>query len=256
MIQPITSHSKPKNENMLLNIGFNIIAPYLLLTKGYDWFGSHLQDFLQISKDDTLVDSIMLVIALSFPVSYGLWDYIRRKKLNYISVLGFVSVLLTGGIGLIPGATVSMFAIKEAALPTILAIATIVTLKTKTPLVKLFLYNPQVIQVDLVDQALVERNTTDQFNDLLKKCTWFIALTFIMSACLNYILAIYIVKTEPFIDMRSFNEEVGTMMALSFPIISLPCMIVSAYTFWLLIKGIRQLAGLTLEEVLNQSNTK
>jgi hypothetical protein len=36
----------------------------------------------------------------------------------------------------------------------------------------------------------------------------------------------------------------------------LPCMIVSAYTFWLLIKGIRQLAGLTLEEVLNQPNTK
>ena len=57
-------------------------------------------------------------------------------------MLGCVSVLLTGGIGLIPGATVSMFAIKEAALPTILAIATIVTLKTKTPLIKLFLYNP------------------------------------------------------------------------------------------------------------------
>ena len=149
-----------------------------------------------------------------------------------------------------------MFAIKEAALPTILAIATIVTLKTKTPLVKLFLYNPQFIQVDLVDRVLVERGTTDQFNQLLKKCTWFIALTFIMSACLNYILAIYIVETEPFIDMRSFNEEVGKMMALSFPIIHLPCTIVSAYTFWLLIKGIRQLAGLSLEEVLNQPNTK
>jgi hypothetical protein len=256
MIQSTTSHSKPKKENILLNIGFNIIVPYLLLTKGYDWCGSHLEDFLQISKDDTLVDSIILVIALSFPVSYGILDYIRRKKLNYISVLGFVSVLLTCGIGLIPGATVSMFAIKEAALPTILAIATIVTLKTKTPLVKLFLYNPQVIQVNLVDQALVERGTTDQFHHLLKKCTWFIALTFIMSACLNYILAIYVVKTEPFIDMRSFNQEVGTMMALSFPIISLPCMIVSAYTFWLLIKGIRQLAGLSLEEVLNQPNTK
>ena len=36
-------------------------------------------------------------------------------------------------------------------------------------LVKLFLYNPDVIQVDLVDHALSEKGTTTQFNQLLKK---------------------------------------------------------------------------------------
>jgi hypothetical protein len=145
-----------------------------------------------------------------------------------------------------------MFAIKEAALPGILGLLTVITLKTKKPLVKLFLYNPDVIQVDLVDQALAERGNTNEFNQLLKKCTWLIALTFILSACLNYFLAIAIVVTEPSIDKLAFNDEVGKMMGWSFPIISLPCMVVSAYAFWLLIKGIRSLAGLSLEDVLTQ----
>jgi len=77
-------------------------------------------------------------------------------------------------------------------------------------------------------------------------------LTFILSACLNYFLAIAIVVTEPSIDKLAFNDEVGKMMGWSFPIISLPCMVVSAYAFWLLIKGIRSLAGLSLEDVLTQ----
>jgi len=76
-----------------------------------------------------------------------------------------------------------------------------------------------------------------------------------MSACLNYFLAIAIVVTEPSIDKLAFNDEVGKMMGWSFPIISLPCMVVSAYAFWLLIKGIRRLAGLSLE-VLNQPKHK
>ena len=30
----------------------------------------------------------MLVIAVSFPVGYGTWDLIRRRKWNVISILG------------------------------------------------------------------------------------------------------------------------------------------------------------------------
>ena len=37
------------------------------------------------------------------------------------------------------------------------------------------------------------------------------------------------------------------------PIISIPCMVVSAYAFWILIKGIRERAGLSLDEILTQA---
>ena len=42
-----------------------------------------------------------------------------------------LGALLTGGVGLIPELTVTHFAIKEAALPGILGILTVLTLKTK-----------------------------------------------------------------------------------------------------------------------------
>lgn len=246
----MTEIAPAKKENIWLNLGFNLALPILFLRKGNDWFGPILSKKLDISQESTLLASIMLVIAISFPIGYGIWDYVKRKKLNFISILGALSALLTGGIGLIPGATVRMFAIKEAALPALLGILTVITLKTKRPLVHLFLYNPEVIKVDLVNQKLIERGTKKNFDLLLKKCTWLIALTFIMSAVLNYFLSRWIVTTEPALDKSSFNDEVGTMMGWSFPIISLPCMVVSGYAFWLLIKGIQNFTGMQFEEAL------
>jgi len=49
---------------------------------------------------------------------------------------------------LVPGGTVFMFALKETAIPFVLSIFTIYTLKTPKPLVKLFLYNPAIFDVE------------------------------------------------------------------------------------------------------------
>ena len=65
--------------------------------------------------------------------------FYRRRKWNFLSILGALSALLTGGVGLIPRVTVTHFAIKEAALPGILGILTVLTLKTKKPLIRLSL---------------------------------------------------------------------------------------------------------------------
>ena len=151
MNQQLPNHNNQKKESMWLNLGFNLIIPILFLRKGDDWFGSSLENLFNSPKDGTLIGSVMLIFAVSFPIGYGIWDFYRRRKLNFLSILGALSAFLTGGIGLLPGATVSMFAIKEAALPAILGLMTILTLKTKKPLVKLFLYNPDVIRVEIVD---------------------------------------------------------------------------------------------------------
>ena len=136
----------------MLNLGINLILPILFLRKGTDWFGESIAKQLDAAPDSTVVGSIMLLIAVSFPVGYGLWDLAKNKKVEFIFHLGAFSALLTGGIGLVPGATVQMFAIKEAAIPCILGILTVITLKTKRPLVHLFLLNPQLINVDLINE--------------------------------------------------------------------------------------------------------
>ena len=245
--------SSPKRENMLLNLGFNLLLPIVILRKGDEWLGTPLANITDSAPESAVVGSIILLLAISFPVSYGILDLIRRRKWNFFSILGAISALLTGGIGLLPGANVLMFAIKESALPALLGVITIITLKTKKPLVRLFLYNPEIIKVALVDKKLMELGTKSHFDRLLVKCTWLIGLSFAVSAILNFILSRMIVVTEPSIDKIAFNDEVGQMMGWSLPVISIPCMIVSGYAFWLLIKGIKQFTGLSMEEVMAQA---
>ena len=249
-------NQQPKKENLLFNIGFNLILPILFLRKGNAWFGESLGQQLGVAPDATLTSSILLLVAISFPIGYALWDFNKRKKWNFISILGLCSVLLTGGIGLVPGATVQMFAIKEAALPGILGALTLFTLKTKRPLVHLFLFNPEVIKVDLINEKLKLNNTEKLFQKLMTKCTFLLALSFTISAALNYYLSRLIVVTEPAIDRNSYADEVGQMMGWSFPVIILPCMIVSLYAMWILFKGIRELTGLSFEEVLAQGSNR
>ncbi len=241
-----------EKENLFVNLVFNLVLPILILRKGDDWFGGIIGDWASVPAGSTLVSSILLAVAVLFPVVYGAYDFVRRKKWNFLSILGAISALLTGGIGLIPGGTVSMFAIKEAVLPAFLGLLTILTLNTKRPLVKMLLYNPEIFQVDKIEYHLSENGTTLQFHQLLTKCTWLLAGTFVFSAILNYILARIIVITEPSMDKNAFNDEIGVMMGWSFPVISLPCMVVSGYAIWLLIQGIKDFTGLNIEDAMRQ----
>ena len=243
-----------QRENLFVNLIFNLGLPIVILRKGDDWFGETLGTWMSLPAESTEVSSCLLTLAVFFPVAYGIYDFKNRKKWNFMSILGAISALLTGGIGLIPGGTVHMFAIKEAALPGVLAILTLFTLKTKKPLVKIFLYNPDFFQVDKIEKLLEIQGTQKSFNRLLVICTWLLAATFVFSTAVNYFLARIIVVTEPFTDKTAFNDEIGTMMTWSFPVISLPCMIATGYAFWLLVRGIKKMTGLTLEEAMNQSS--
>ncbi len=243
-----------QRENLFVNLIFNLGLPIVILRKGDDWFGETLGTWMSLPAESTEVSSCLLTLAVFFPVAYGIYDFKNRKKWNFMSILGAISALLTGGIGLIPGGTVHMFAIKEAALPGVLAILTLFTLKTKKPLVKIFLFNPDFFQVDKIEKLLEAQGTQKSFNRLLVICTWLLAATFVFSTVVNYFLARIIVVTEPFTDKTAFNDEIGTMMTWSFPVIGLPCMIATGYALWLLVRGIKRMTGLTLEEAMNQSS--
>ena len=240
----------PVRENMFLSIGFNFILPMMILMQGDKWFGELLSEIFSSTPTSSLVGAIILILALSFPLFYGTFDLIRRRKWNLFSILGIISVLLTGGIGLVPGGTVQMFVIKETAIPTILGLAVIITLKTKKPLVRLILYNPEIINVSLIDQKLDEFGTKEKFDRLLVNCTWLMALAFTISAILNFVLARMIVVTEPSINKIAYNEEVGQMMGWSFLIISVPISLIMLFTVLLLSKGINKFTGLTMENIL------
>lgn len=243
-----TSEKPPvKKENTFLNLGFNLILPILLLNKGKQWLGPYLEPYFEN------VAVGVLLIAIVFPVGYFIYDYVKRSKYNLFSILGLISVLLTGGIGILEIPT-AWFAVKEAAIPLLLGLAVLISLKTPYPLIRTLLYNPEIIDVDKVHTALVAHDSESAFERLLVRCTWLLAASFLLSGVLNYFLARWIVISPSGTD--AFNSEVSKMMAWSWPVIAVPSMAIMMVALMQLLKGIKSMTGLELEDVLHGAATK
>jgi hypothetical protein len=232
----------PKKENTFLNLGFNLVLPILLLNKGKAWFSGYLEPYF----DNVAVG--ILLLALAFPVGYFIYDYFARKKYNIFSIIGLVSVLLTGGIGIFQIPT-EWFAVKEAAIPLFLGLAVLISLKTPYPLVRTLLYNPEIINVDKVQASLKAHDTETTFEKLLLHCTWLLAASFLLSAILNYFLALRMVTSPSGTD--AFNTEVARMMKWSFIVIAAPSMAIMLVALMKLFNGIKEMTGLEMEEVLH-----
>lgn len=230
--------NQTKRENMLINLGINILIPVIILKKGAAWLPA-------------LTPPQVLMVALSFPIFYFLYDLYRRRKYNFVSVLGFISILLTGGIGLLELNPI-WIAVKEAGLPAVIGLAVLLSTKSRYPLVRMFLYNKELIEVEKIDRALTERAAHDSFEKLMKTCTWLLAGSFLVSAILNFILARLIVTTNPADNPVLFNDELGNLTMWSWPVIVIPCTIVMGVALWKLFSGIKELTGLDLEDVFKQ----
>lgn len=229
----MASDKPTKQENVWLNLLFNLVLPTVILVKfsSDKWFGPVWG----------------LVVALAFPICYGLWDLAVRKKTNFISVLGFVSVLIGGGLGLLRVGGI-WFAVKEAAVPALIGLAVLLSLRTKKPLVRALLYSDQVIDVHKVDAALDARNAHPAFERLLKRANFGLAGTFFLSAALNFLAARWLIHSDP--GTEAFNVELGKMQTTGMLVTALPSMAMMMIILWKLVGGIRELTGLEFEAVL------
>ena len=202
---------------------------------------------MKLSGNDELGATGGLVVALAFPISWGLFELIKYKKFNFIALLGLISVLLTGGIGLFELDN-KWLAIKEAAIPGLISVAVLVSAFTPYPLVKTLLFNPEVLDVEKIKQRLQEKASMPLFENRLMKATFFVAGSFGFSAVMNYILAKWIVVSAA--GTPEFNEELGQLTLYSYPMIALPSMLMMGGIFYYLWRTIHDLTGIELEEVL------
>lgn len=225
---------KPRRENGFHSLLFNILIPVIFLTQG-DRF---------IHRP-----AIVLAIALAFPVVYFFWDYRRRGKVNFISILGFISILLTGGVGLMQLPRF-WFIVKETAIPGIIGIAVVASLFTRYPLIRVLVFSREIFDVDRIQAALRERGTEKAMDALLRRATLILALSFFISAVMNFFLASHFVKTEPSVDAARFNAEVGAMTGWSYVVIAVPSMIFMLAVIYLVGRGIHRYAGMGFEEAM------
>ncbi len=231
----MTQATPAKKDNLLLNLLINIVIPTLILSK--------------LSGEAHLGVELAIVVALAFPILYGLRDLKHKGSFNVFSALGIFSIALTGGMTLLE-LPPKYIIIKEAAIPGLFAVITLVSLKTRYPLVKTFLYNDNIMQVDKVAKALSEHGTEAAFEHALVNASYLMALSFVLSSILNYILAKMILVSQP--GTEAFNAELGTMNALSFPVIAIPATLVMMFALFYLFKQIKSLTHLKLEDILIQ----
>jgi len=221
-------------ENPWISLLINIAIPALVLMK--------------LSGEEYLGPVYGLLVALAFPLVYGIQDAVRRRRLNFISALGVVSTLLTGGIGLLE-LDPKWLAVKEAAVPAVIGLAVIISTRTRYPIVRSLLYNEKIINIAAVDAALDAHNNHPRFERSLVTASWLLAGSFFLSSTLNFILARIIVRSPA--GSIAFNEELGRMTALSYPVIVVPSMAIMIVALWYLLRQIRGLTHLELEQIFH-----
>ncbi len=226
------STSRPKRESLLLNLGLCIVVPVLILSKLSNQLGAKQA----------------LLLALAFPLGYGIYDGLLRRKFNFVAALGFFGTLATGGFSMMRLEPL-WFAVKEAAVPAIIGTMVIFSQWTKRPLVRTFLLNDEVLNLPRVNTALDQRGTRPAFDRLLGSSSWLLAGSFALSSVLNFALARYLITEMP--ETPEFNAQYGKMMAWSWPVIVVPSMAVMVFILWRLIKGLRVITGLKLEEIMH-----
>ena len=245
-----------KDENPLMNLIINVIAPVIILS--------------QMSKDSEKIAAKAwhlgpekaMYIALSLPIGYGIYHFIKNRKLNIFSVVGALSVLFTGVITMViwnndalrPQASL-LFGIKEAVVPLLLGSLFLFTHKTQNPLFNAFIYNDGMFDIDKIESEIEAENAQPAYQKLLWNSTLLFFGSFVVSAVLNLLVAFYFLHgLEP--DSINWKEEynaaVAKVMGWGFLIIGAPLLVIGGFILYYLISGLKRLTHFELEGLLHK----
>ncbi|OOF02545.1 MFS transporter [Salinivibrio sp. MA427] len=228
------SNTTAKKPSPLFEILFNVFIPSIILMK--------------LSGDEYLGTATALVVALAFPLIYGGMDLVRNQKFNFIAALGFISVLLTGGIGLLELDT-RWLALKEALIPGLIGLTVLGSTFTRYPLMQKLILNDTVLNLSLINQRLKENGQSSAFERCLMRSNYLFASTFAFSSAMNYFLATWIVTSPA--GTPAFNEELGKMTLYSYPMIAIPSMLMMFGIFYYIWRQVRAMTSLETEQIFH-----
>jgi hypothetical protein len=250
---------KPK-DNPLANILINVIIPVLVLS--------------YLSKDPEIQQKLgkevrpwhigplyAMFIALALPFFYGIWSFIQTRKFNLFSAIGLFSVLLTGGLtvylwnkdGTVKENAGLLFGLKEGSIPLMLGVAVLASARTATPLLNVFLYNDSIFDIPKIRKLIADLGKDAPYLKLLGNATRMFALSFFVSSLMNVGLALWFFRgfdhsaTDA---LENYNAIVGRLTFWGFVVIGVPILAFLFFTLRYLLKGLRELTGLTDEQLM------
>ncbi len=226
-------------ENPLANLIANVALPVFILNK--------LSGKAPVAA---------LLIALAFPLGYGIWSYYQSKKINFISLLGLMHTLFTGGFALLKLEGI-WFAVKEAAFPALIGCFVFASSFRLEPFLKMMLFETGALNVQSIADRIQERNTSQQLTQLFQRATFFFSLTFFFSAFLNFILAYRIFTKIPQdiseqAQAEMLNQQIAEMTWQGYLVIFTPSIVFFFLILFFFFRSLTKITGLTFDELLKE----
>ena len=244
-----------QKENPILSLCCNILIPVIILKNGNKWINKiliqyHGEEWFYENSMIVDISSIVFFIALICPVIYFFYDLLNRKNINLISILGFINILLTGGIGIFGakfGLSKNWFIFKEGMLPIIIGLVLIIMSKYRQSSFNNILLNEVLFDNDKI-RISIKEDMQYEFEYIVRKAGYYLIGGFFISSIIQFTLASLIVVSSP--GESSFNKEVSTMTWVSYIAVLLPTILIIGKGYLGLISDIEKITGLKKEEFL------
>lgn len=214
-----------------VNILVNIAIPVVVL--------------LTLSAPDRLGALPALLVAIGIPAIWGMIGLFRTRKLETSAVLGIVSVLATGVIGVFELST-RLFAVKEAAIPIVFAVLLVASNATKFPIVTLLADMVQRRERVLAEVDRLGKQAQYRKHIETSGVIWAVIMT--VSGVLKFLLASWLVTSPA--GSEAFNRELASYELWQLPTTFTLSGILILSLIWYLASGTASIINMSPEEVL------
>lgn len=215
----------------MLNAIINIFIPIVVL--------------LTLSSDDRLGPIPALLLAIGIPATYGIYGLLRTRKVNSQSLLGVISVLLTGVIVVFKLDT-ALFPIKEAVLPMGFALILMISNRTGFPIVKMLF--DMVLRKDRVEEAIRDGDNAVAYRHHIERSGVMWAGIMALSGVMKFTLSSFIITAPA--GTTQFNTQLATYELAQIPTSMMITMVLILSLIWYIGKGTARIVGSSPADVL------
>ncbi len=217
----------------LFSASVNVIIPSLIMSF--------------MSDENLLGPHYAFLIALLLPLSYGIYYLSVEKRYSVFSIIGLISILLTGGFGFMELSHGWMIS-KETAIPAVIGVVILLTGYMKRPFISVIL--DEVLDMESVKKDYKKKGKEKMLSRHIDQANTLFSIIFFIGAILNLVLSLTLLASDP--GTPEYASEVGRLAALSFPAIVLPIIILLTIVFAILAGNIEKSTGNDIMDYMGQ----
>ncbi len=230
----------------------SVLAPVLIL----DHCSSEGDKLWQVGTTPAMI------VALSLPLGYGIYHFIRTHKADAVNIMGLIGTLLTafvtvyantGENGAIQADTPWWYAAKEATIPLLLASAIVLTAKGSGSLLRVFVYTDGIFDIPRIEKKVEAQKLTAGYQQVLFRASLLTASSLVVSSLANFGLSLYflipVTKAPAAEQSLLYNYAVSDMTWWGYLIIGVPILGTLIGVIVYLRKALHKLTGLDQSDI-------